>query len=458
MFMYDLAAEFQSFYNTHVRLGTDRRKDLGNYRDLNINRLKGGLDDLAAETCMARPHPYDTKDQGGYAMHTLNQDPDGDNGYDIDVALLFKKDDLPDDPLRARQRVRDALAKRCTNFTQEPEARTNAVTVWYAEGYHVDFAIYRTYTDTYGRLCTEHASTEWKRRDPMEVNNWFAKAVADKSPKVDPSIGYNPKVAAGQMRRIVRFGKWFCRSRSSWSLPGGMVMSTLIAEVYRPEADRDDRSLYNTLSALKTRLDVSCQVYNPIPGSPELTANEEVLHQVERLRDNLGTAVSRLGVLFDQQNCTREKARSAWDWVFNHTFWGEKEAVTESPAGDTAALASAYSVAIRCDLAKKQGGPTYRRYLSGAALLPKNVHLRFTVVETTVPPPYSVQWIVQNQGDEAKEAEQMRWSALASERWTKTLFKGRRTMTCEVKRYGVVLARAVHVVRVAPGAGWRRFA
>ncbi len=416
MFMFDLTAELQAFYDTSVRLGHDRRGQLGKYRDLNIDRLKGSLDDLAAETGRTRRHPYATKNQGGYAMHTLNQDPDGDNGYDIDVALLFGNEDLPDDPLRTCQRVRDALAKRCTNFIQEPETRTNAVTVWYAEGYHIDFAIYRTYTDAYGQKFIEHASTEWKRRNPMEVNDWFATAVETKSPKAMPAIGIVPKVAAGQMRRIVRFGKWFCRSRPSWSLPGGMVISALIAEVYRSDPDRDDRSLYDTLAVLKARLDVSCQVRNPIIGSPDLTDNEEVLHQVERLRDNLGTAVSRLGILFDQRNCTREKARSAWDWVFNHEFWGQKEAAGNRVAEDMAVVATAYTVAIRCDLAKKQGGPTYRQYLSGGGILPKNVRLRFSVSSTTVPPPYSIRWIVQNDGDEAREAGQMSWSDLASER------------------------------------------
>ena len=54
-------------------------------------------------------------------MHTLNQDPSDTNDFDIDVGLIFNKDDLPSDPLKARQRIADALAKRCTNFT----ARTN---------------------------------------------------------------------------------------------------------------------------------------------------------------------------------------------------------------------------------------------------------------------------------------------------------------------------------------------
>ena len=76
-------------------------------------------------------------------MHTLNQAEHND--YDIDVAVVFEKGDLPEDPLKARQRVRDALLKRCDNFTKEPEARHNAVTVWYQDGYNIDFAVYRTW-------------------------------------------------------------------------------------------------------------------------------------------------------------------------------------------------------------------------------------------------------------------------------------------------------------------------
>ena len=105
-----------------------------------------------------------------------------------------------------------------------------------------------------------------------------------------------------------------------------MMMSVLVVEFYRPDPDRDDHSLYNTLVLLKTRLDISCHVDNLSSGLVDLTANEELLHQAERLRDNLGTATSPLSILFGQRNCTRKKARSAWDGVFDHTSWGEKEA------------------------------------------------------------------------------------------------------------------------------------
>ncbi len=452
MFMYDICADLQSFYDKHVRLGTKRREQLAGYRDLNITRLKDGLDDLAKETGRPHPHPYDWKNQGGYAMHTLNQDPNNDNDYDIDVALIFHRDDIPEDPLKARQRVCDALCKRCTNFTKEPESRTNAVTVWYAEGYHIDFAIYRTYIDNFGVKHIEHASTKWNRRDPMEINNWFTERVSTLSPKPNPIVGYYPQVADGQMRRIVRFLKWFCRSRTSWSLPGGMIVSALVAEpgIYKANSDRDDIALYNTMVSLRDRLKVSCQVYNPVDPSQELTGKTEVLNQVTRLRDNLDTAISKLEVLFDQSNCTRDKARSAWDWVFNHEFWAKKDTTFT----DVSAVAR-YSVTIRCDLAKYENGPTYKQYLSGSSILPKGVALKFSVLSTNVPPPYTVRWIVNNEGDEASEEKQLHWESSDSGtiRWTSTAYKGTHRMICRIEKEGQVIAQAIHIVKIKASGG-----
>lgn len=444
--MYDISGELQIFYKTHVRLGTDRRKQLAEYRELNITRLKNGLNDLAAETDRPHPSPSDYKNQGGYAMLTLNQDPNGGNDYDIDIALIFKKDDIPEDPLKARQRVRDALCKRCTNFTKEPEARTNAVTIWYAEGYHIDFAIYRTYIDNCGRERMEHASTEWKRRDPMEINNWFSERVSTLSPK-KPILLY-PQDADKQMRRIVRYLKYFCRSRTSWSLPGGMIVSALVAEsgIYKAHSDRDDIALYNTIVALNNRLKISCQVYNPVDSSQELTGKTEVLNQVTRLQERLDTAISRLSVLFDESNCTIENARFAWDWIFNHEFWAKKESTHRA---DLSAV-KRYSVTVCCELAKCENGPTYKHYSSGTSVLPKGIALKFSIISTDVPPPYNVRWIIHNEGDEASEANQLFWQSSDSGaiKWTSTAFKGNHQMICRIEKNGLVMAEAIHIVKI----------
>jgi Adenylyl/Guanylyl and SMODS C-terminal sensor domain len=451
--MFDLSAELQTFYDTNVRLGVDRRKRLADHRDLNITRLKGGLDDLAADTGRARPHPYDWQNQGGYAMHTLNQDPHDDNDYDIDVAVLFNKADLPDDPLKARQRVADALGKRCTNFTQEPIARTNAVTVWYAEGHHVDFAVFRTYTDVYGRKIMEHASTEWKERDPQAVNKWFQTAVETKSPPASLLV----TVGTGQLRRIVRFMKWFSKSRTSWSLPGGLIISTLVAESYRPDFNRDDVALYNTIVAMRNRLNGNTTIHNQVDGS-EFTSNPEILNQVKRLNIQLGMAVTKLATLFNA-NCDRTRARGAWDWIFVHDFWGGKElAKAALDEAFSSTLPSAHHVTIRCDLAKGKGGRIYVQYYG--SILPKDIDLRFSVVSTNVPRPYLTVWHVENHGDEARECNQLTYETAPSEsyeHWTSTAYKGSHRMICRIMKDGRVWAETSQDVKIAPGKSrWLR--
>jgi Adenylyl/Guanylyl and SMODS C-terminal sensor domain len=452
--MFDLSADLQTFYDEDVRLGVDRRARLAGHRDLNITRLKNGLDDLAEESKRPRPHPYDWKNQGGYAMHTLNQDPRDDNDYDIDVALLFERAALPEDPRNARQRIADALCKRCTNFTQEPTARTNAVTVWYAEGYHIDFAIFRTYTDEYGREKIEHASTDWKARNPLDVNNWFLNAVNTKS----PAIGMLTTVKPGQLRRIVRFLKWFTRSRPSWSLPGGLIVSTLVVECYRPDFQRDDLALYNTIVALRNRLAGYTRVDNPVDGS-EFTANPEILNQIKRFKTQLDMAVGKLAPLF-VADCDRAKARGAWDWVFVHDFWGGKE-VAKVALDETlaASVPSAYFVKIQCDLARSERAPTYKQYASGSSVLPKNLSLRFTVASTNVPAPYKIVWHVDNHGDEASDADQLTWETQPSEsyeHWTSTAYKGSHRMICRIMKDGRVWAETSHIVKIAPGKWWKR--
>jgi hypothetical protein len=443
--MYDMTADLQQFYDQHVRLGSELRKNLAGKRDLNLDRLSGGLADLG------KPDFKSSQNQGGYAMHTLNQDhPLSDSGYDIDVAVIFAKADLPDSPLLARQRVRDALLKRCGGFADVPEARTNAVTIWYAEGYHIDFAVYRTWQDDWGRTIVEHASTGWKSRNPTAVTDWFTERVDTLSPKSNPAFGHYVRVQPGQFRRIVRFVKWYCRSRTAWSLPGGMIISALLADgTYRPDPNRDDRALYDTLVALRDRLAYNTKVYSPIDGS-DLTAKAEIQSQVKRLHQYLARNIPRLSVLFDQRECTREKARSAWDWIFNHPFWVEKEE-TKKAVVEGRALSGPYSLEIRCDLSRTPGEKPFGQYKSGASLLRKGMGLTFTVANTNVPAPYQTEWTIKNEGDEATDAECMTATEVCPVKQTSTRYKGRQQMICRLKRDGFVLAEAVHVVRIAGG-------
>lgn len=205
--MFDLHEELTTFYHDYVRL-KEERTQLAKRRDLNLRRLNEGLDKLGEAKGKTYAHPIRHRDQGGYAMHTLNKHRD--NTYDLDCAIIFRKDDLPSSALEARERIVAAFKQTGVKFARDPEVRTNAVTVWYAEGYHIDFAVYRESVTWWGKTIIEHAGRDWQEADPAQMTAWFSDRVSTLSPS-----GYGVTVAAGQMRRIVRWLKVFAKSRSS---------------------------------------------------------------------------------------------------------------------------------------------------------------------------------------------------------------------------------------------------
>lgn len=441
--MFDLHKEMNEFYSDHVRLSEDEKKKLAEYRDINLKRLKAGLDKLGEENSVTYQYYQYHRNQGSYAMGTLNQHPDND--YDIDVAIIFKKDSLPSSASDARNRIADAMKKGGGNFLKDPYARTNAVTIVYAEGYHIDFAIYREYQDQYNNTIIEHAGPDWTIKDPIEITTWFNQRVQDLSPRKE----LGATVETNQMRRIVRLLKVFAKSRSSWSLPGGMIISALVAECYQPDYHRDDVSLYNTMVAIRNRLLVCTQVTNPVDPQQMLTSKTKYEKQVERFRDRLVSFIPKLDVLFED-DCTKQKAMKAWNWIFRHPFWSdnideETESVTESlkalPIGEFETVTQ---------LANWKDGFLIGYYPNGddAYPLPKNIWLRFSVKNISVKWPYEIRWIVQNYGDEAEEAQDMGHEANSSVQWERTAYKGHHTMTCVLHRNGVVLARAMQVVKI----------
>jgi len=451
--VFDASNELKTYYENHLRLGTQLRNDLAGYRDLNLQRITDGLKLLGEKNSVTYRTWADYKNQGSYAMHTLNQCEHTD--YDIDVAIIFEKDDLPANAADARIRIRDALQEKTkgTNFSKDPDARKNAVTVWYSDGYHIDFAVYRRRTDWLGNTVIEHAGgDEWTERDPMAYTNWFTGQVDSKSPPtmLQSALGMTVTLPKGQLRRIVRFVKAFARSRSAWALPGGITITTLVCEVYKQHATRDDVALVDTLQALLARLKGSVQVENPVQPGVYFTSSDRRRREVERLRDELEAKLPSLDVLY-QADCTRKQAMGAWDAIFWHDYWSDvKKEAACSALGST-------GLAIECWLSKKSQGPVYKQHKSDSTALPKGVHLRFTAVPDGVAPPYDVRWAVRNEGHEAKEDRALEHDTMKSVNepyWTSTAYKGRHKMICEVIKDGITVRRGEHLVRIGPG---RRF-
>ena len=334
--MFDMDSELQKFYEGHVRLGRKRRDNLAKIRDTNLNRLRSGLDALGQKHGVRYGYFKEARNQGGYAMHTLNQHVHDE--YDLDAALIFRAEDLPDDPVAARRLVCSAFKEKPGNFQRSAVARTNAVTVWYTNGPHLDFAIYRQRQTVWGQAIIEHSGgTEWTPRDPEATTRWFKERTDTLSPIKGAYSATT--VEPGQLRRVVRFLKFFCRSRVNWDLPGGMITTALVVECYRYHMTRDDVALYDTMNGLHQRLGLWTSVLNPVDPSQMLTEKTKYQNQVEYLLDKLGWALEKLAVLH-YPNCTQAQARSAWRQVFNNGFWDLKEEPTAKGAGLLAAPAT----------------------------------------------------------------------------------------------------------------------
>jgi hypothetical protein len=254
-------------------------------------------------------------------MKTMVQHPEND--YDIDDGAYFDANDLvggrgaPLSARDARQMVRDAIDDG--SFKTNPEVRRNCVRIYYEAGYHVDVAIYRTRssTDIFGTPTNVHelAGPDWRRSDARDVTDWFDAQNQQKSP--DTTNGR-------QLRRVVRYLKKFARSRASWTdrIAKGFTITVLASECYRPST-RDDIALYDTMSAIRSRLALNLEVGHPVTPNEMLTCGTDDPRSLF-LREKLKEALATLAVL-RQTGCTKTNALAAWDQAFAVTFFGARD-------------------------------------------------------------------------------------------------------------------------------------
>ena len=349
-----------AYHDEDVTLPYKERTEMRERRDTNRRRLKSGLqrDD--------EPKPIDCRSQGSYSMRTMVQQPDKD--YDIDDGVYFDKEKLKGarggDKSASDAKEMVCKALHDNSFKRPPEKLKNCVRVYYSEGYHVDVPVYRQMTETniWGEKKTyyELASRDWKRSDPLAVTDWFLAANKDKSPDTENG---------GQLRRMVRLVKAFARSRLSWRgrIATGFMITALVVEKYRANATYEDKALYDTMVAIRDRLNLRLEIKHPTVEGEMLTKGLDD-DRTKFLLEKLNWAVDQLAVLFDS-GCTRGQALKRWDQVFNTTFFIERladdkpETSKNEGAGATAAVAALLIKGAEKAAAKepvdKRGGGRY---------------------------------------------------------------------------------------------------
>jgi hypothetical protein len=321
--MFDSSKDVIAHHDEKVTLPQLERTRMRERRDANRERLKRGLKNAS------KPAPREFVSQGSYGMKTMTQHPESD--YDIDDGVYFDRDVLVGSrgaemtALQARQFVRDAVDDG--SFSRPPEVRNNCVRVYYVAGYHVDLPVYRriVYRDARGDLYYyyELASTDWKRSDARNVTEWFEQENISQSP--DTTNGR-------QLRRIVRQIKKFARSRDSWKgqILSGFGITTLLTECYCGNANREDIAFYDTMKAIRDRLDWSLVIDHPVTPNETITKDSKDA-RARFLRDRVDEAITALAPLFES-NCSRAKALKCWDRVFATTFFSGRGEITAKGA------------------------------------------------------------------------------------------------------------------------------
>ena len=344
--MFDCSKDIRAYHNQDVTLPKTEQDRMRSRRNANRDRLRKGLEKAG------KPAPIEFVAQGSYAMKTMVCDPDND--YDIDDGVYFRKEDLVGPrgtemtSLQARQMVRDAVDDG--RFKQAPEVRPNCVRVYYEAGYHVDLPVYRrVVTSTVFGEETHYelaASSGWKRSDARDVTDWYEDVRAKSTD-------------GQQLRRINRDLKKYARSRHSWraGILSGFGISVLAIECFRHN-DREDRALYDTMVAIRDRLNWNLQVAHPVTPGDYITNGADDA-RARSFRDKLTDAIDTLQPLF-RTDCTREQALKCWDKVFATTFFSERfeseqrASVTAPAVIGSAALLSSTSAAA--DAVSSAGG------------------------------------------------------------------------------------------------------
>lgn len=305
---YNANAHLLAFYKDRVRVSQDVLDLAMNRRNANRDRVRAGLEKDGD------PKPSEFVSQGSYAMETMIQS--SSEASDIDDGAVFTRESLKGakggdkTPADAKEMVRKA-AELNAGFKTPPEVRKNCVRVYYNDGFHVDIPVYRCWEEN-GVVKKQLASTDWVDSAPEDITEWFKKQVGDKSP--DQADGR-------QLRRIVRLLKYWSKSRVTWNLPSGFVLTVLVDESFPVGgwADRDDTALLQVMRGIRATRLFSHQVYRPVTPRDEIT-NERTRTHVSNLVEQLVAAINELSKL-ERADCDELMALKALKTVFLTDFW-----------------------------------------------------------------------------------------------------------------------------------------
>ena len=206
--------QFKAFQEAITATAT-RRKTLKTNRDALRDKIKKYFSENHAD--YLQPTFYW---QGSYAMRTLLnpiKKEDGSEPYDLDDGVYFESDEI-DDCKTIDWYHKEIHAAVKDHTSKGAEDLDPCVRVQYADGHHIDLAIY-FFHKTDDKTMLAHKAEPWHESNPDDMISWFTSECKDKT----------------KFRELVRFMKAWCeyiRSEGT-KMPSGCIMSVLTSKYYQ---------------------------------------------------------------------------------------------------------------------------------------------------------------------------------------------------------------------------------
>lgn len=274
--------QFKAFHDA-IKATSTRRKTLKKNRDALRDKIKKYFKENHND--YIQPTFYW---QGSYAMHTLLnpiKDENGLGAYDLDDGVYFESDDINDRKSIDwyHQEVYEAVKDHTENGADDIDP---CVRVQYADGHHIDLAIYFLHT-TEDKTMLAHRAEPWHESNPDEMIDWFSDECNDKT----------------KLRELVRFMKAWCEHRRSegTKMPSGCIMSMLTSKYYQwNDQNRYDIAMRDILKSMYDDLSIEghFHCWRPVAPYEDLFGNytkgrkDTFLKELKSFKDDAEKAIA----------------------------------------------------------------------------------------------------------------------------------------------------------------------
>lgn len=253
--------------------------------------------------------------QGSYSLKTMIEPLNPKDEYDLDDGIYLKHTD-DDISKPTTEKVSNWIFEAVEGHTKKnPENKKNCVRVIYAEGYHIDLAIYRKINGEY--YLARLGEDQWVPSDARAFNNWF----------------YERLERSEQMRSCIKYLKAW-KDFSGCDLKG-IHLTVLVGLNHQPVEGRDDKSLTETVGRIIEYLDDKKAIYNPKDSEEDLIGGwpdskiDRAIEALEKLHTKALEAI-------DEED--KSAASKKWMTVFGITRFPEHD--DEASEGKVAAVAA----------------------------------------------------------------------------------------------------------------------